>query len=383
MTAQSAPPEKGLAGIVIAETQLSKVQGDIGKLQYHGYNIKDLAENALFEEVVYLLWHNKLPNQSELDALMADLAAKRQLPPQLFEVMDLLPKKTHPMGALRTLVSALGMFDPEAEDNSPEANRRKAVVLTSAIPTIVAAWERKRNGEDVVAPRDDLDLATNFLYMLTGTQPSEAEVDAVNSYLVLLADHGMNASTFSSRVTTSTLSDMYSAVTTAIGTLKGPAHGGANQAAMEQFMEIGSPANVDTWFDDAMANKKRIMGIGHRVYKAEDPRGTILRARSKALSESSGDSQWHDIAWNLEQRARSHEYFVERNLYANVDYYSAIVLYQVGIPVDQFTPLFAMSRTAGWTAHIMEQWTDNRLIRPRAEYVGPEDQPWVPIAKRS
>jgi citrate synthase len=382
MTAQSAPPGKGLAGLVIAETQLSKVQGDIGKLQYHGYNIKDLAENALFEEVVYLLWHNKLPTQSELDTLMADLAAKRQLPPQLFEIMDLLPKETHPMGALRTLVSALGMFDPEAEDNSPEANQRKAAVLTSAIPIIVAAWERKRNGEDVVASREDLDLATNFLYMLTGAQPSEAEVDAINTYLVLLADHGMNASTFSSRVTTSTLSDMYSAITTAIGTLKGPAHGGANQAAMEQFMEIGSPANVDTWFDDAMANKKRIMGIGHRVYKAEDPRGTILRERSKALSESSGDSQWHDIAWNLEQRARSHEYFVERNLYANVDYYSAIVLYQASIPVDQFTPLFAMSRVSGWTAHIMEQWKENRLIRPRAEYVGPEDQPWVPIAER-
>jgi citrate synthase len=382
MTSQSAPPEKGLAGIVIAETQLSKVQGDIGKLQYHGYNIKDLAENALFEEVVYLLWHNKLPNQSELDALMADLAAKRQLPAQLYEVMDLLPKKTHPMSALRTLVSALGMFDPQAEDNSLEANRRKAAVLTSAIPIIVAAWEHKRCGEDVVPPRDDLNLATNFLYMLKGTPPAEAEIDAVNTYLVLLADHGMNASTFSARVTTSTLADMYSAVTTAVGTLKGPAHGGANQAAMEQFMEIGSPANVDAWFDDAMANKKRIMGIGHRVYKTEDPRATILRARSNALSDSSGDSQWHEIAWNLEQRARSHSYFVERNLYANVDYYSAIVLYQAGIPVDQFTSLFTMSRIAGWTAHIIEQWADNRLIRPRAEYVGPVDQPWVPLAER-
>jgi citrate synthase len=333
MTSQSAPPEKGLAGVVIAETQLSKVQGDIGKLQYHGYNIKDLAENAQFEEVVYLLWHNKLPTQSELDALMADLAAQRQLPPQLFEIMDLLPKKTHPMGALRTLVSALGMFDPEAEDNSPEANRRKAALLTSTIPIIVAAWERKRNGKDVVAPRDDLNLAANFLYMLTGTQPSETEVDAIDTYLVLLADHGMNASTFSARVTTSTLSDMYSAVTTAIGTLKGPAHGGANQAAMEQFIEIGSPENVDAWFDDAMENKKRVMGIGHRVYKTEDPRGTILRERSKALSESSGNTKWHDIAWNLEQRARSHPYFIERNLYANVDYYSAIVLYQAESPL--------------------------------------------------
>jgi citrate synthase len=382
MTSQSAPPEKGLAGVVVAQTQLSKVEGDIGKLQYHGYHIKDLAENATFEEVVYLLWHNKLPTQSELDGLLADLAAKRQLPAQLYEVMDLLPKQTHPMSALRTLVSALGTFDPQAEDNSPEVNRRKAAVLTSTIPTMIAAWERKRSGQDVVAPRADLCLAANFLYMLKGTLPSEAEVDAVDTFLVLLADHGMNASTFSARVTTSTLADMYSAVTTAIGTLKGPAHGGANQAAMEQFFEIGSPANVDAWFDDAMETKKRIMGIGHRVYKAEDPRATILRARSKALSETSGDSQWHDIAWNLEQRARSHPYFVERNLYANVDYYSAIVLYQAGIPVDQFTALFAMSRISGWTAHIIEQWADNRLIRPRAEYIGPVDQPWVPLAER-
>jgi citrate synthase len=383
MTSHTAPLEKGLAGIVLAETQLSKVEGDIGKLQYHGYQIKDLAENALFEEVVYLLWHNKLPNQGELDTLMAALAAQRHLPPALYEIMDLLPKQVHPMSALRTLVSALGMFDPEAEDNSPEANRRKAAALTSAIPIIVAAWERKRNGDDVVPPREDLNLAANFLYMLKGTPPNEAEVDAINTYLVLLADHGMNASTFSARVTTSTLSDMYSAVTTAIGTLKGPAHGGANKAAMEQFMAIGSPANVNAWFDEAIANKQRVMGIGHRVYKTEDPRATILRARSEALSESSGDTQWHEIAWNLEQRARSHPYFIERNLYANVDYYSAIVLYQAGIPVDEFPSLFTMSRVAGWTAHIIEQWADNRLIRPRAEYVGPVDQPWVPIAERS
>ncbi|HEC24079.1 MAG TPA: citrate synthase [Chloroflexi bacterium] len=382
MTLQSAPVSKGLEGIVIAQSRLSKVDGSIGKLQYCGYNIKDLAANALFEEVIFLLWNYRLPTQSELDTFRADLAAQRVLEPELLGMMKQFPKGTHPMSVLRTVVSAIGMFDPEAEDNSPEANQRKAARLASVMPTIVAAWERIRNDEEPIAPRDDLTLATNFLYMLKGTEPTETETDAVNTYLVLLADHGMNASTFSARVTTSTLSDIYSAITTAIGTLKGPAHGGANQKAMEQFMEIGSPDNVDAWFEQAMENKRRIMGIGHRVYKTEDPRATILRERSKALAESSGDRTWYEIAWRLEQRARSHEFFIERNLFANVDYYSAIVLYQVGIPVDLFTPLFAMSRVAGWSAHVMEQWADNRLIRPRAEYVGPEDLAWVPIEER-
>lgn len=374
---------KGLQGIVIAQTQLSKVDGTIGKLQYHGYNIMDLAEKALFEEVIYLLWNNKLPNKAELDAFMAELAPDRVMPAELIEMMKSYPKGAHPMAVLRTAVSALGMMDSSAEDTSPESNYKKARKLTAVMGTIVAAWERIRNGQEPIAPRDDLALAANFLYMLTGEEPGEAEVDAIDAYLILLADHGVNASTFSARVTTSTLSDVYSAVTTAIGTLKGPAHGGANQKAMEQFMEVGSVDNVEAWFNDATETGKRVMGIGHRVYKAEDPRATVLRKRSEAMADSSGERTWYEIAFNLEQLARSNEHFIERKLFANVDYYSAVVLYQLNIPTDQFTPLFAMSRIAGWCAHIMEQWADNRLIRPRAEYIGPEDQPWISIEERS
>ncbi len=382
MSAQSAPAAKGLEGVVVAQTQKSTVDGTIGKLQYHGYNIVDLAAHATFEEVVYLLWYDKLPTVAELEAFKKELAAERGLPPELVEIMKVFPKTAHPMAVLRTAVSALGVLDTQSEDTSPAANLRVARRLTAVMPTIVAAWERIRNGHEPVAPRPDLSHAANFLYMMRGAEPTPTEVSAVDTYLVLLADHGMNASTFSARVTTSTMADVYSAVTTAIGTLKGPAHGGATQKAMEQFLAIGSPENVEAWFEHAMANDIRIMGIGHRVYKVEDPRARILRERARALAEGSANGKWFEIAWQLEQKARSHPYFIERNLYANVDYYSAIVLYLTGIPVDQFTALFAISRVAGWTAHIMEQWADNRLIRPRGEYIGPRDLEWVPIEKR-
>lgn len=382
---ETASATKGLEGVVIAQSQKSKVDGLIGKLQYHGYNIMDLAENAIFAEVIYLLWNNKLPTQSELEAFQKELYADRDLPSEIVAIMKQLPSEAHPMGVLRTTVSALGAMDLTAEDTSPEANAKKLRRLTAVMPTLVAAWERVRKGKDPIAPRADLGIAANFLYMMTGEEPRATAVDAIDSFLILLADHGMNASTFSSRVTTGTLADVYSAVTTAIGTLKGPAHGGANQKAMEQFQSIGKPADVQGWFDKTMAAGERIMGIGHRVYKAEDPRATILRQRSKALAEEVGGeiADWFEVAYQLEQLARGHEFFQERNLFANVDYYSAIVLYQAGIPVDQFTALFAMSRIAGWSAHIMEQWADNRLIRPRAEYIGPEDLAWVPIDKRS
>jgi citrate synthase len=379
---EASSADTGLDGIVVARTQKSKVDGLIGKLQYHGYNVFDLAPKASFEEVAYLLWHNKLPNQSELDSLKASLRSGRQLRMEIIELMKVLPRATHPMAVLRTAVSAMAAFDPDAEDNGPQANLGKAHRLTAVIPTIIATWERIRTDKPILFPQKSLDHSENFLFMLSGTEPDEASIKALESYLVLLADHGMNASTFSARVTTSTLSDMYSAVTTAIGTLKGPSHGGANQKAMETFREIGSPENVDAWFDDAMENKRRIMGIGHRVYKTVDPRATILREDAKSLSNNNGGSKWFDIAERLEQKARQHEYFIERNLYPNVDYFSAIVLYELGIPDDQFTPMFAMSRVVGWTAHIMEQWEHNRLIRPRGEYIGPIDQPWVPIEDR-
>jgi citrate synthase len=286
------------------------------------------------------------------------------------------------MAALRTAISALGLFDPEADDNSPEANGRKARRLTASVGTVVAAWERIRQGLEPIAPRPDLSLAANFLYMLTGKESNKDAIKIVDSYLVMLADHSMNASTFAARVTTSTLSDMYSAIVSAIGTLKGPAHGGANEKAMRQFIEIGEPDNVDAWFDKTMQSAMRIMGIGHRVYKTGDPRMFVMKEQAKQLAESTGEHRWYDIATRLEDKAMAHPYFAERKLIPNVDYYSAITLYQSGIPIDEFTPLFAVSRMAGWCAHIIEQWQDNRLIRPDALYTGPHNLTWVPLGQR-
>jgi len=382
MTLSTPVIAKGLEGVTVSETVISDVNGSVGTLEYRGYHIRDLALRTSFEEVIYLLWNGKLPNSSELASFNAQLVAQRALPDALIDILQKLPKTATPMAALRTAVSALGMFDPEADDNSAKANERKALRLTASTGTIVAAWERIRNGQSVIAPRVDLSLAANFLYMLSGHEATEIVVQALNIYLVLLADHGMNASTFSARVTTSAISDMWSAITSALGALKGAAHGGANEKAMRQFIEIGDPANVDAWFESTMTSAMRIMGIGHRVYKTGDPRMFILKDQAKDLADSSGDHRWYDIATRLEDKAMSHSYFVERNLFPNVEYYSAIVLYQCGIPVDQFTPMFAISRVPGWCAHIIEQWQDNRLIRPDVLYTGPHNQSWLPIEER-
>ncbi len=373
---------KGLEGVVIAETAISDVNGSAGTLEYRGYHIRDLALHASFEEVIYLLWHGKLPNQGELEGFNHTLAPLRAVPDGLIDVLRQLPSSATPMSVLRTAVSALGLYDPEADDNSAEANWRKAQRLTASMGTIVAAWECIRHNQPPIPPRADLSLAANFLYMLSGKEAPAAAIQAINSYLVMLADHGMNASTFAARVTTSTLSDIYSAITSAIGTLKGAAHGGANEKAMRQFIEIADPANADAWFEHTMSSAMRIMGIGHRVYKTGDPRMFVLKDQAKDLAETTGERRWYDIATRLEDKAMAHPYFVERKLTPNVDYYSAIVLYQSGIPIDQFTPLFAVSRIAGWCAHVIEQWQDNRLIRPDVIYTGPHDQPWVPLAQR-
>ena len=287
------------------------------------------------------------------------------------------------MAVLRTAVSELAFYDPDSEKYDAEALHRKAVRLTGQVTTLCAAWARIREGKEAVAPRKDLTLAQNFMYMLTDAEPQPTAVDAINAYMVLLTEHSMNASTFASRVTVSTGSDMHSAIVSAIGTLKGPAHGGANTEAMKMFMEIGDPANVQTWFDENIkTGTRRIMGIGHRVYKALDPRAAILHDRAKKLAAASGNAKWFDIAEQLAMLARSDQYFIERNLYPNVDYYSAIALYTLNIDTEMFTPLFAMSRMGGWTAHIIEQVKDNRLIRPSADYVGPMDLPWVPVEDR-
>jgi citrate synthase len=373
---------KGLAGITAADTHLSRVDGVNGRLIYRGYSIEDLGAQASFEEVVYLLWNGDLPTTGQLDAFKAALLSKRALPSAVLSTMQEFPHEAHPMAVLRTVVSGLGLIDPQADDNSLASARKKALLLTAVLPTIVAAWERIRNGQEPMEPRNDLDHAANFLYMLTGEEPSPQAVDALDTYLVLLADHGFNASTFASRVTTGTLADVYSAITSALGTLKGAAHGGANQAAMEQFIDAAQRGDVGAWFREAREEGRRIMGIGHRVYKTEDPRARILRPLAQELAQSSGQGQWYDIAQKIEQLARSDDFFIERNLYANVDYYSAVVLYMIQLPVDQFTCAFAMSRIAGWTAHVLEQLADNRLIRPKARYVGEEDLTFVPLDKR-
>jgi citrate synthase len=373
---------KGLAGVVAADTALSHVDGEKGHLIYRGYDIMDLGEKACFEEVIYLLWHGNLPNQSQLDTFCAALVAKRALPTAVLNSMKQFPREAHPMAVLRTIVSGLGLIDPQEEDIRLEAARKKALLLTAVMPTIVAAWEHIRNGRDPVAPRADLGHAANFLYMLTGSDPNADAVKALDAYLVMLADHGFNASTFACRVTTGTLADVYSAITSGIGTLKGAAHGGANQKAMEQFIDAAQRGDVNAWYKESRESGKRIMGIGHRVYKVRDPRAFILQPMAERLAKSSGQGQWYDIAAQIEHLTRQDDYFVERDLYANVDYYSAVVLYMIGIPVDQFTCLFAMSRIAGWTAHVLEQLADNRLIRPKANYVGPTDQTFVPIEER-
>lgn len=374
---------RGLEGVVVADTVKSLVNGTEGKLYYVGYNINDLAANASFEEVAFLLWNNRLPSKAELESFSQAIIEDMVVDSSIIDIMRGFPKTTHPMAVLRTAVSLLGVQDEEAEDNSIEANVRKARRLLAKVPTLTAAWARLRDGKEPVAPRSDLGIAANFMYMLKDQEPSDVEVDAMNVYLVLLADHGFNASTFTSRVVTSTDGDIYSATTAAIGALKGPKHGGANEKAMQMFMDIGEVAAVDSFFKDRVKGEGfKIMGIGHRVYKAPDPRALILEQHAKALAESTGNAKWFEIAKNLDDMARADEFFIERKLFPNVDYYSAIVLYTIGIAPDMMTPLFVMSRMAGWTAHIIEQWSDNRLIRPRANYVGETDVEWVPLENR-
>lgn len=374
---------KGLAGLVVAETQLSKVEPE-GRLSYCGYSISDLAQNALFEEVVYLLWNYNLPTKAELEDFVSSTRGCMEIPRLIFQHMQNYERNAHPMAALRTATSALAMLDTAADETNPDHIYLIACQMLGGVPAIVAGWDRVRKGRYPVEARQDLNTAGNFLWMLSGEEPDPLATQALNMYLVLLADHGFNASTFAARVTMSTLSDMYSAVTSAIGTLKGPAHGGANEAAMRMFMEIGEVDNVEPWFEKARAEGKRIMGIGHRVYKAMDPRAVELRKMADALAEQKGGdvAKYHAIADKLAETAMADPYFQERNLYPNVDYFSAVVLYGLGIPIDLFTPMFAISRVAGWSAHILEQWKDNRLIRPRAEYVGDLNREWVPLAER-
>jgi len=371
----------GLRGVVAASSSIGDVNGEKGELIYQGVNIHDLATKSTFEEVVFLLWNGRLPKRAELDELRKSIAASYELPAEIVEVIKgmaaRVPKSADPMDRLRTVVSALAMFDPEARDLSREASIRVATRLTARFPTIVAAIERTRNGEEIIQPKPELNIATNFLYMLKGEMPDEFDAHVLDVALILQADHELNSSTFTARVVAGTLADMYSAVTAALGALSGPLHGGANTAIMKILLEIGSVDRVEDYVKDALSKKKKIMGFGHAVYKTEDPRATHLRRFSKEMGERKGETKWYDITARLEAIMKR-----EKNLLPNVDAYSASTYYMMGIPLDLYTPIFAISRISGWTAHILEQYADNKLIRPRAEYIGPRNVPYVPIDER-
>jgi citrate synthase len=375
--------KRGLEGVIFTETYLSAIDGEAGILSYCGYDIKDLAAWASYEETAFLLWYRRLPAVPELQMLSNWLRDNRHLPKVVWGIMHSLPEQATPMEALRTIASTLSMFDRSCvHEEQGGSSLCRSVSLTAKLPTIVASFDRLRRDRPPIEPRADLGHAANFLYMMTDQEPDPVSADALENYFVLLADHGMNASTFSARVTASTLGDVFSAVVTALGTLKGPLHGGASQKAMEQLLEIGSVENVDAWFDQRVANKERIFGFGHRVYKAEDPRATILRELSRQVAERSGNTLWFDISARLEERVLAEPYFAERRIYANVDFYTAPLLSALDIPIDLFIPLFAISRISGWTAHVLEQQQHNRLIRPRAYYAGPRDQVWEAMADR-
>lgn len=367
----------GLRGVVAGTSSICTVDGLEGKLIYRGINIHELAESASFEEVVYLLWHSKLPTRAELSTLQEELRANAALPAGVLELLRRFPMEAKPMDVLRTAVSALGMWDPDAGVNTPEANLRKATRLTAQIPTLITTFNHLRNGRDPVAPRSDLSLAGNFLYMLTGEEPRPVATRTFDVALILHADHEFNASTFSARVTIATLADMYSAITSAIGTLSGPLHGGANEAVFRMLEEVGSVDNVEPYIHAKLAAKQLVMGMGHAVYKTTDPRATHLKRMAQALTAEAGQSVLFDMSTRIEDLVLR-----EKGLHANVDFYSASVYHVLGIPVDLFTPVFAVSRISGWTAHVLEQLADNRIIRPRAEYVGPVDQHYVPIDQR-
>jgi citrate synthase len=370
---------KGLEGVVATNSGICYIDGDRGVLAYRGIDIHALAENSTFEEVCYLLWYGSLPTRSQLKEASMALAEARKLDPAILNFLRQIPRTSLPMDVLRTVVSALAFYDPEFRQNDLAANQRKAIRLTAQVAMIVAAYDRIRKGRPVVEPDRSLSHAGNFLLMLNGEAPSKTAERALDIALILHADHELNASTFAARVTAATLSDMHSAVTSGIGALKGPLHGGANEAVFHMLEEIDkSAADPVEHVRGLLAQKKKISGFGHRVYHTEDPRATHLRRMSRELGESSGQKKWFEMSRKIEEFIKS-----EKKLNANVDFYSASTYHDLGLDVDLFTPIFAVSRMSGWTAHVLEQLADNRLIRPRAEYTGPAyPAPYVPIDRR-
>jgi citrate synthase len=373
----------GLEGVIVAQTRLSRINGERGELIYGGYAIDDLARNANFEEVTHLLWQGRLPTRAELSELNRTLVSERGVSAEVMELLRSFPRQANAMAVLRTAVSALALHDDEADDNAEAANRRKAIRMTAKIPTIIAAFDRVRKGKDPVAPSEDPSTARNFLYMLNGEQPDDLRVRALDAALVLHAEHGMNASTFAARVTAGTLADIYSAVVAAIGTLKGASHGGANIRVMEMLRDIeASGKSPEQWVHEALERGERVMGFGHRVYKAVDPRATVLRELADQIMGGKEDTRWLDLSDGVREAMAREMETRGRKIYPNVDFFSASVYTTLGIADDLFTPIFAMSRVTGWTAHLFEQYANNRLIRPKAEYVGPLELTVVPIEQR-
>src|SRR5499425_653807 len=373
------PLKAGLEDVVVSPSEVCFIDGRKGRLIYRGYDVDDLVAHSTFEEVTYLLWYGRLPSRKELDAHLKALAATstRKLPPKLIAMLKMFPKKTTPMEILRTGVSALSAFDPDAGDNSREATLHKATRLTAQMPTLVAAWERIRRGKPLVAPNPKLNLAANFLYMLTGKKPTDLAAKTFDIALILHADHEFNASTFAARVTAATLSDLHSAVVSGIGALKGPLHGGANEQVMLMVEKIKDPAKAEAWIRKALAEKARIMGFGHRVYRVEDPRAKHLKRLALELGRQAGSTANVEILDTV-VRVMS----AEKKIFPNVDLYSGAAYASMGIATDEFTPIFAMSRVAGWAAHVLEQHGNNRLIRPRSDYTGLTEEKYVPLDQR-
>ena len=373
--------QRGLEGVLVAESTLSHIDGSEGQLVYRGYDIEDLAEHASYEETLYLLWNGELPTESELASFRDAMAAERSLPEAVSETIQTLGRQGgDPMAALQTTVSMLSAYDEDrdADPTDAAANVARGRRITAKLPTALATFARARDGAAPVAPDEELDHAANFLYMLNGERPDAVAADVFDQALVLHADHGLNASTFGGMVTASTLADLHASVTGAIGALSGSLHGGANANVMRMLEEIDA-AEQDPieWVEQALADGRRVAGFGHRVYDVKDPRAKILGERSEELGEAAGDTRWYEMSRDIESYMKE-----EKSIAPNVDFYSASTYYQMGIPIDIYTPIFALSRVGGWIAHVLEQYDDNRLIRPRARYVGETDREWVPISQR-
>lgn len=383
-TAAAAAKSGGLQGVVAAQSDICFIDGDAGRLVYRGYEIGDLVEHATFEEVAYLLWDGRLPNKAELATLKQQLAASMSLPAHVLNLLNALPPATQPMDALRTAASALASGDADLTSNEAAANRRKAVRLTAQFPTIVTAYHRLRNNQQPIAPDPSLSLAANFLYMMSGKKPHDTLVRVMDAALTLHAEHGMNASTFTARVIAATLADMHAAIAGALGALKGPLHGGANEAVMQLLLQCGDADSAERKVKEMLANKQKVAGFGHRVYRTFDPRATFLRKMSKQLGEAAGNSKWYEMSERLIPILRDTKKPTGEplGLNPNVDFFSASAYYTMGVPLDLFTPIFGVARVTGWTAHVMEQHRNNRIIRPTDDYTGPFGRRVDPIEQR-